>query len=81
MTGVSLPEWTRWLVEKEESIDELWHGKKLLPAASAAYLNSKDRGDPCGRFYPGFKEARMPASVSSRVLRHQRGGGMCLTRG
>ena len=32
MTGVSLPEWTRCLVEKEESIDELWHGKSsFLP--------------------------------------------------
>ena len=39
MAGVSLPALTRCLVEKEDIIDELWHGKKLLTAASAAYLN------------------------------------------
>jgi hypothetical protein len=27
ITGVSLPEWTRGLVEKEESIDASWKGE------------------------------------------------------
>ena len=32
MTGVSLPELTRCLVEKEDIIDELWNGESsLLP--------------------------------------------------
>jgi hypothetical protein len=32
MTGVSLPEWMRCLVEKEESIDASWKGaNSLLP--------------------------------------------------
>ena len=32
MTGVSLPEWTRWLVEKEDSIDASWKGaNSVLP--------------------------------------------------
>ena len=39
MTGVSLPELTRCLVEKEDSIDESWKGEALT-AASAAYLNN-----------------------------------------
>jgi hypothetical protein len=28
-------------------------------------LTNKDRGDPCGRFYPGFKEA---PQASERVF-------------
>ena len=32
MTGVSLPEWTRWLVEKADIIDESWQGaSSFLP--------------------------------------------------
>jgi hypothetical protein len=32
MAGVSLPEWTRCLVEKEDSIDEAWQGaSSFLP--------------------------------------------------
>jgi hypothetical protein len=62
MTGVSLPEWTRCLVEKEDSIDASWKGASsscrlggLLEQTAAA-----DALQPTLR--SGFR-ARLSASV------------------
>jgi hypothetical protein len=54
-----LPKRERGPRDAGQFLADVWLRQRRKP------LTNKDRGDPCGRFYPGFKEA---PQASERVF-------------